>query len=314
MNVRSLLLCSALALVACSPPPAPTPDASDSGSARTDAPSSDATSGEDGSTAMDAAASDGASGAVCSFNRECPASERCECDERNGCRCLTGARGTGAFGQPCSSGNDCASALCVEGPNAGQSLCSDECTGPAQCSGMLPRCVNVPTVGMFCARNPPDGGVMEAGAPTDASITTDAGSCSGACATTMLTATFGANSGPFDRAQHGVEPSGNVYIEAHFGGSPLCPTMTSPTPDRTLVIANVMPTMAEQTYATGVRATLLDFRSTFTTTLPLRATDVRITPRFVSPGAAVSYTFSATFAGGTISGSFFAPHCASLDG
>jgi hypothetical protein len=166
---------------------------------------------------------------------------------------------------------------------------------------------------MFCARNPPDGGVMEAGAPTDASITTDAGTCSGSCATTMLTATFGMNSGPFDRAQHGVEPSGNIYVEAHFGGSPMCPTMTSPTPDRTLVIANILPTMAEQTYASGVRATLLDFRSTFTTTLPLRATDLRITPRFVSPGAAVSYTFTATFAGGTISGSFFAPHCASLD-
>lgn len=251
---------------------------------------------------------------MCSFNRECPASERCECDETNGCRCLTGARGTAAFGQPCNSGNDCASALCVEGPNAGQSLCSDECTGAAQCSGPLPRCINVPVVGMFCARNPPDGGVMEAGAPADASVTTDAGTCSGACATTMLTATFGMNSGPFDRAQHGVEPAGNVYIEAHFGGSPMCPTMTSPTPDRTLVIANVQPTMAEQTYATGVRATMLDFRSTFTSTLPLRATDVRITPRFVAPGVAVSYTFTATFPGGTISGSFFAPHCDSLDG
>ncbi len=317
MNLRTCAAVSSLSLLlfACSPPPVAVPDAGgDAAVALPDATVSDAPSSPDGSSAMDAAATVD-SGGVCSFNRECPASDRCECSERDGCRCTPGARGTRTFGQPCASGNECASALCVEGPT-GASLCSDECTTAAQCSGELPRCINVPIVGMFCARNPPDAGAMEAGAPRDASVTTEAGTCSGACETTALTGTFGMRTAMFDRAQHGIAGTDGIYIEAHFGGSPECPSMTSPTPDRTLVIANVRDTgdMRAQTYADGVRATLLDFRSTFTMTLPLRATDVRVTPRFVSRGTAVSYEFTATFPGGTITGTLFAPRCTSLDG
>lgn len=253
---------------------------------------------------MDAAS--GEAGASCSFNRECLASERCECSESNGCRCATGPRGAGALGASCTNGNDCASSLCVEGPMG--FVCSDECSSNAQCSGVLPRCVSVATLGMICARLPPD-----AGANTDAS-SGDASASDGGASSTLV-ATFGARTGPFDRAQHGLAGTDQVYIEAHFGGSPACPSMTSPTPDRTLVISNIHAngSMSVQTYADGVRATLLDFRSTFTSTLPLRATDVRVTPREVTRGLSVSYDFSATFPGGTIAGTFTAPHCASLD-
>lgn len=181
---------------------------------------------------------------------------------------------------------------------------------------MLPRCVSVPTVGQFCARLPPDGGAPDAGdAGREGGAMSDAGSCTGACATTLLMATFGATRGNFDRAQHGVSGTDVIRIEAHFGGNPMCPSATSPTPDRTLVISNVRAngSMAPQTYADGVRATLFDFRGTFTMAPLLRATDVRVTPRYVDRGTAVSYDVSATFPGGTIAGGVFAEHCTSLD-
>lgn len=257
---------------------------------------------------------DGSSLAACSFNVDCPADERCECSEMNGCRCTLGARGTRRFGEACTTGNDCASALCVEGPTS--FLCSDQCTRPTDCMGMLPRCVSVPTVGQFCARLPPDGGGADAGdAGREGGVSSDAGSCTGACATTLLMGTFGAARGNFDRAQHGRSGTDGVHIEAHFGGSPMCPSAMSPTPDRTLVIANVRAngSTATQTYADGVRATLFDFRGLFTTAPLLRATDVRVTPRYVDRGAAVSYEVTATFPGGTIVGGLFAEHCPSLD-
>jgi hypothetical protein len=193
-------------------------------------------------------------------------------------------------------------------------LCSIECATPAQCGGLLPRCVQVPTVGSFCARAPADAGVVDAG-PRDASVTSDAGTCAGPCATTTLTGAFGAARAGFDRAQHGRSGVDGVYIEAHFGGSPACPSMTSPTPDRTLVLAGVRATAdgRPQTFADGVRATLLDFRGVLTSAPLVRATAVTVTPRFVDRGVAVSYDVTATFAGGTITGGIFAPHCPSMD-
>jgi|LNFM01.1.fsa_nt_gb hypothetical protein len=272
----------------------------------------DATSATDAS--IDGPARDGSSLAACSFNVDCPADERCECSEMSGCRCTIGPRGARRFGEPCANGNDCASALCVEGPSG--FLCSDQCRGPSDCMGMLPRCVSVPTVGQFCARLPPDAGGTDAGdAGREGGASSDAGSCSGACATTLLMGTFGATRGNFDRAQHGRAGTDAIRIEAHFGGNPMCPSASSPTPDRTLVIVNVRAngSMAPQTYADGVRATLFDFRGLFTMAPLLRATDVRVTPRYVDRGAAVSYDVTATFPGGTIVGGLFAGHCPSLD-
>lgn len=144
---------------------------------------------------------------------------------------------------------------------------------------------------------------------------TDAGAaCVDECATTLLTATFGAATGTFDRAQHGLEDDGNLYVEAHFGGDPACPTESSPTPARTLIIAGLRPVSGPQTYDDGVRVTLLDFTGVLTTAPLVRATAVTASARFIEPGTLVSFTLDATFgASGTLSGGFAAGHCDSLD-
>ena len=99
----------------------------------------------------------GEAGAECAFNRDCQAALRCECDESTGCACQPGARGTGKNGiDACDSGNQCASSLCVEGPDPGESICSDECKTEDDCTGKLPRCI--PVFGIpenICAREPP---------------------------------------------------------------------------------------------------------------------------------------------------------------
>lgn len=102
-----------------------------------DAGATDARSGKD-------ANGPGEAGAECNFNRDCQAALRCEC-ENGSCSCQPGARGTGKSGvDACTSGNDCESSVCVEGPSG--SFCSDECTTNADCTGKLPVCL--PIVGL----------------------------------------------------------------------------------------------------------------------------------------------------------------------
>ena len=99
----------------------------------------------------------GEAGAECAFNRDCKLALRCECDESTGCACQPGERGTGKNGiDVCDSGDQCASALCVEGPDQGESICSDACNDDKDCTGKLPRCI--PVFGIpepICAREPP---------------------------------------------------------------------------------------------------------------------------------------------------------------
>lgn len=99
----------------------------------------------------------GEEGAECAFNRDCKAALRCECSEATGCACAPGARGTGKNGvDVCQSGNDCASSLCVEGPEPGESICSDACKTDDDCTGKLPQCL--PITGLpepICTREPP---------------------------------------------------------------------------------------------------------------------------------------------------------------
>lgn len=128
--------------------------------------------------------------------------------------------------------------------------------------------------------------------------------------------TLGTRRGGFDRAQHGLEPDGGLYVEAYFGGDPACPTQTSPTPDRTLIIAglHLVPDGGVLTQQDGVRVTLLDFSGALTSAPVVRALTIRATPREVDPGVRVSFTLEATFDGGLLQGTFSAEHCASLDG
>ncbi|HEX7665987.1 MAG TPA: hypothetical protein VF407_15780 [Polyangiaceae bacterium] len=123
---------------------------SSGGTTTSDAGSEDASTTSDASVAV----GEGGPGDECAFNRDCIAADRCECDESTGCFCEAGARGTGKNGvDSCTSGDDCSSSLCVEGPDGG-SFCSDECTSAADCTGALPQCTDVSFVGKICVRNP----------------------------------------------------------------------------------------------------------------------------------------------------------------
>ncbi|MBX3196830.1 MAG: hypothetical protein KF894_01635 [Labilithrix sp.] len=99
----------------------------------------------------------GGEGTECAFNRECQAALRCECDEATGCFCKPGPRGTGKVGvDTCTSGNDCESSICIDGPTDDEMICSDECQDETECGGKLPRCIAI--VGIpepICVREPP---------------------------------------------------------------------------------------------------------------------------------------------------------------
>lgn len=94
---------------------------------------------------------DAGGGGVCSFNRECIASERCECVDGD-CVCKPGKRGTGKSGiDMCTDGNDCESSVCLEGP--GDVLyCSGECATGKDCGGVLPTCSEIALLGKICVR------------------------------------------------------------------------------------------------------------------------------------------------------------------
>lgn len=134
-----------------------------------------------------------------------------------------------------------------------------------------------------------------------------------------LSAKFGVTE-PFERSAFGLTSPGKslsktweLHVEAVHGGGPGCPTMTSATPDRSLVIANLPKDFTTtRTFADGVRATLLDFKGTLTKEPILRATAVTATPGSVSD-TAVSFELDATFPGGTIAGHVYATHCDSMD-
>lgn len=93
---------------------------------------------------------------ACTFNADCIDSERCECTESAGCFCKIGARGTGKSGVDiCKDGNDCETALCVEGPKYQTSYyCSGPCSSDADCGKMLPICSNIAFIGKICIRDP----------------------------------------------------------------------------------------------------------------------------------------------------------------
>lgn len=158
-----------------------------------------------------------------------------------------------------------------------------------------------------------DAGVSAVDAGVDAGVV-DAG-CVGACATTDLLVRFGARMASFERAQHGRQADGRSYVEAHSGGDVACPSMNSPTPLRTLSIANlrVLPDGGAVTFADGLRVSLFDFGGAVTTAPLERAVDARAVARWLEPGVLVSFELTATFDGGTLTGGFVAPHCASLD-
>jgi hypothetical protein len=160
---------------------------------------------------------------------------------------------------------------------------------------------------------PPDGGAVDAG-------------CAGleCVGVTDLVVRMNGVQRPLTRAQVGLEHAGGVvtrlYVEAHAGGDPACPSEQSPTPDRTLIISGIPAGSAgaRYTHADGVRVVLLDFvGDLLSSPAPARASTVELAIQAVATdsvqGAFLSAVLTAGFDGGTVEGHVGATHCESLD-
>lgn len=175
-----------------------------------------------------------------------------------------------------------------------------------------------------------DGGTREdAGMPADSGVLDAGVICTGACQVTTAKAQFGNAQRPFDRAQFGLTSPSNsssggweLHVELHGGGSSACPEQSSPTPDRTLIIAGLKSPLIPAVYATdaGIKATLFDFDGDLTQAPLLRAgqTWVDVTAANTCetcPGAErfIAFELNAAFDGGTVAGHVYGTHCSSLD-
>lgn len=140
--------------------------------------------------------------------------------------------------------------------------------------------------------------------------------CDGPCAVTSARATFGATEEPFDVAYFGLDADGRIRVELYGEAAPGCPTMTSPTPARTLVIHGLRPQTEPAEQTDGLAVTLFDFDGSLTSEPLLRATSAsvhteaaRLTP---TADAFVAIDITAAFPDGTVTGHAYATHCESL--
>jgi hypothetical protein len=158
---------------------------------------------------------------------------------------------------------------------------------------------------------PIDGPPQIDAAPGDMMGNGLATTCTGACATTSLTAMFGSTTRQLDVAYFGISGGATLYVEAYGGAAAGCPTMNSPTPDYTLIFGNVpMPT---STAMVTSPANLIDFQGDLLTSpAPMAATSVMLTPVAKNPNE-LALDVNLTFPAGTIAGHLFATHCDSLD-
>ena len=163
-----------------------------------------------------------------------------------------------------------------------------------------------------------DAGMDRGDGGVDPGLDAGFGECAGACATTDALATFGSAEERFDVAYFGVETDGRLRIEMHGDAAPGCPTMSSPTPGRTLVVHGLSAPMDRTAQSEGLSVTLFDFDGTLTPEPLLRAESATVTPVAfrLSPSSEsfVAFAIEVTFASGSIAGHGHATHCASLDG
>jgi hypothetical protein len=182
----------------------------------------------------------------------------------------------------------------------------------------------------------PDGGVSpvvppsEGGSVTDASndstvATTDAPSsaCEGACKVTSLVGDFGGKKRTLVRAQFGTQQGdagSELHTESHLGGDPACPTMSSPSPDYTLIVTSIPrgATGKKLSQNDGIKAVFFDFKadlglaapSGISKSLSVNVTVVAEDP--ATPPAWVALDVTAGFTEGTVAGHLYAEYCQSL--
>jgi hypothetical protein len=136
--------------------------------------------------------------------------------------------------------------------------------------------------------------------------------CEGSCAVTTLTATFNNTTRMLDVAYYGTHfDSPALHVEAYRNAEPGCPTGSSPTPDYTLVVRDVDPTMQSSPMAL---ANILDFKGDLLGgPLGLAATMRQVERVAFLPGSFVAVDVVLTFSTGTVTGHLYATHCSTLD-
>jgi hypothetical protein len=155
----------------------------------------------------------------------------------------------------------------------------------------------------------------DAAATSDAAVDGASGlptTCTGTCQTTALVAQMMSNR-TLNRAYFGVTAADStLHVEVYLGGGSGCPTMTSPTPDYTVVLGRVpMPTSTAAVISPG---NFLDYQGDMLGgPLGASASSVSLTPVAYQAQAFVALDAMLTFAAGTVSGPLYATHCASLD-
>jgi len=144
--------------------------------------------------------------------------------------------------------------------------------------------------------------------------------CDPGCHELTLKVIFDSGSGSFSRAQFGFNQDGTLHLEAHSGGSADCPTPTSPTPDRTLVLEGVPQFSLADPLSQGLSAAFFDFKGDILGQNVLASTKtVSLAPMYgnFAPRAQSELAFSASITGfpqnGSASGNVFAVHCDSMD-
>ena len=159
----------------------------------------------------------------------------------------------------------------------------------------------------------------DGGSPSpDASVATFT-SCTGACKVTALTATFGGTSRTLDQGFYGVTTEAgatSLYVEIDRGLT-VCPEMDAPTPEYSLILGTV-PVPVDPTPASSP-GNLLDYTGDLLpgTAIGQKATTVTLTPTaandVLAPGGFIAFDADLVFPDGTLTGHFYAQHCASLD-
>jgi len=173
---------------------------------------------------------------------------------------------------------------------------------------------------------PGDEGSVVTDAATDTTVaTTDAPAtaCEGACKTTSLVGDFGGKKRTLVRAQFGTQPGdagAELHTESHLGGDPACPTMSSPSPDYTLIVTAIPRGAAGRKLSQndGIKSVFFDFKgdlglaapSGISKSLSVNITVVAEDP--ATPPAWVAVDVTAGFTEGTVAGHLYAEYCQSL--
>jgi hypothetical protein len=137
--------------------------------------------------------------------------------------------------------------------------------------------------------------------------------CTGTCQTTALVAQM-MSTRTLNRAYFGVTAADStLHVEVYLGGGSGCPTMTSPTPNYTVVLGRVpIPTSTAAVTSPG---NFLDYEGDMLdpNMVVASASSVSLTPVAYQAQTFVALDAVLTFAAGTVSGPLYATHCASLD-